>query len=105
MPSRYVPSARTRIIRAALGLAAALAVTVLIFQFMAAFNGVLKVINDMTTEMALQCPTGYDLVSAADGTASCRAKPPPPPPGVVPVTIYAAPPSPSAAKPAPEQKK
>jgi len=92
MPKRFAPSGRTKIIRALLGIGAALAFTFLIFQFMAAFNGVLRVINEITTEMALQCPEGYDLVAAEDGTATCRLKPPPPTPGVVPVTIYAAPP-------------
>jgi hypothetical protein len=99
MSSRFAPSARTKAIRAVLGLAAALAVTFLIFQFMAAFNGVLKVINEMTTEMALQCPKGYNLIESLDGTPSCKAAPPPGTPGVVPVTIYAAP-APAPTKPA-----
>jgi hypothetical protein len=70
-------------------------ITLLVMQFMAAFNGVMKVINQITTDMAMQCPKGYDLVTNADGSYGCTPEPPPIVPGLVSVTLQ-----PLAEKPA-----
>jgi hypothetical protein len=87
MYSRFVPSPRSKAVRNAIAMAVALGFTFLVFQFLALFNGVLKVVNEITSEMALRCRDGYDLVAAADGTPTCVPKPPPPVPGIVTVTL------------------
>ena len=87
MSSRFSPSPRAKFIRNLLGLTAAAAFTLVVFLLIAAFNGALKVINEITNSMPLRCPDGYDLIAAEDGSPSCTAKPPPPVMGIVPVIL------------------
>lgn len=111
MSGRTPPTLRSKIFRNFIALGVACGITFLVFQFMAAFNGVMKVINEMTTNMALQCPKGYETLNNPDGTISCKPLPPPTTPGVVSVTLAplqpAAPkpqdPKPKSAAPAPKQ--
>ena len=68
MSSRFSPSPRAKFIRNLLGLTAAAAFTLVVFLLIAAFNGALKVINEITNSMPLRCPDGYDLIAAEDGS-------------------------------------
>jgi hypothetical protein len=95
MSDRMAATKRTARIRNLIAFGVACVITVLVMQFMAAFNGVMKVINQITTDMAMQCPKGYDLVTNADGSYGCTPKPPPIVPGLVSVTLQ-----PLAEKPA-----
>jgi hypothetical protein len=101
MSNRAATRPHSRLVRNLVAVGAAAALTLLVFQFMAAFNGVMKLINQITTDMALRCPDGYDLVATADGSKGCTPRPPPTVPGVVPVTLPALP---APADPAPAPK-
>lgn len=87
MYSRKPTSTRSALIRNLVGVAGAIGITLIVFMLMAAFNGALKVFNEVTTGMNLRCREGYDLVPDAQGYASCAPKPLPPVPGIVPVIL------------------
>ncbi|PHY01521.1 MAG: hypothetical protein CK529_01355 [Rhodospirillaceae bacterium] len=87
MSSRLSPSPRAKLIRTLVGLAAAMAITLGVFLLVAAFAGAMRVMNEITNNMPLRCPDGYDLIALEDGSPGCTAKPPPPVMGVVSVTL------------------
>ena len=101
MPDRFASSKRRSFVRNLIALGVACGITVLVFQFMAAFNGVMKVINQITSDMALQCPKGYETLNNPDGSVSCKPLPPPITPGIVSVTLS---PLAPAASPDPKTK-
>lgn len=101
MSSRLSPTPREKLIRNVVGLAAAVGITLVVFLLMAAFNGALKVINEITSSMPLRCPDGYDLIAAEDGSPSCAVKPPSPVMGIVPVTLPPLTEKPAASPPKP----
>ena len=102
MYSRTPISKRSALIRNLVGVAGAIGITLIIFMLMAAFNGALKVFNEVTTGMNLRCPEGYDLVPDAEGYASCAPKPPPPAPGIVPIILPKLTETPTPSKPKPQ---
>jgi hypothetical protein len=100
MSDRTAATKRRERIRNLIALGVACVITLLVMQFMAAFNGVMKVINQITTNMAMQCPKGYDLVTNADGSYGCTPQPPPIVPGLVSVTLLPLSDKPAAPAPA-----